>query len=244
LSPRIPFCIITYVDHNGRAVQGINSLCLLECCGPGVNGFESHWKHGYLIFVLFVLSDRLCGLVVRVPVYRPRVPVFDSRRYQGLSEVVGLQQGQLSLVTTIEEVLGRKSNDTCLDNQHYGRGDPFRWPRYTLYSQKLALTAPTNCDRSVGIVRSRAKDTQFFFVFLSLFVLSCVDSRLAAGWSPALGVLPTIWLYDQGSVKQRPRFITGCRAHRLLLLLLLLLLILYKSHMHGQQAMKFPRRWH
>jgi hypothetical protein len=26
--------------------------------------------------------DRLCGLVVRVPGYRSRGPVFDSRRYQ------------------------------------------------------------------------------------------------------------------------------------------------------------------
>jgi hypothetical protein len=28
------------------------------------------------------ISDRLCGLVVRVPGYRSRGPRFDSRRYQ------------------------------------------------------------------------------------------------------------------------------------------------------------------
>jgi hypothetical protein len=40
-----------------------------------------------------------------------------------------------------------------LENRHYGRGDPLRWPRDTLYQLKLALTSPTFCGRSVGIVR-------------------------------------------------------------------------------------------
>jgi hypothetical protein len=35
------------------------------------------------------------------------------------------------------------------------RGDPLRWPRDTLYPQKLALTSPTSGGRSVGIVRLR-----------------------------------------------------------------------------------------
>jgi hypothetical protein len=30
----------------------------------------------------FIFSDRLCGLVVRVPGHRSRGPEFDSRRYQ------------------------------------------------------------------------------------------------------------------------------------------------------------------
>jgi hypothetical protein len=36
-----------------------------------------------------------------------------------------------------------------------GRGDPLRWPRDSLYLQKLALTSPTIGGRSVGIVRLR-----------------------------------------------------------------------------------------
>ena len=44
-----------------------------------------------------------------------------------------------------------------------GRGDPLRWPRDTLYPQKLELTSPTGGGRSVGIVRSRTKATEFFF---------------------------------------------------------------------------------
>jgi len=34
-----------------------------------------------------------------------------------------------------------------------------------LYPQKLALTSPTGGGRSVGIVRSRTKDTDFSLVF-------------------------------------------------------------------------------
>ena len=35
-----------------------------------------------------------------------------------------------------------------------------------LYPQKLALTSPTDGGRSVGIVRSRTKATEFFFICL------------------------------------------------------------------------------
>jgi hypothetical protein len=43
---------------------------------------------------LFLFSDRLCGLVVRVSDYRSRGPGFDSRPYQ-----------PLSVLRTIEELL-------------------------------------------------------------------------------------------------------------------------------------------
>jgi hypothetical protein len=42
-----------------------------------------------------------------------------------------------------------------------------RWPRNTLYSQKLALTSPISGSRSVGIVRSRTKATEFSLVIIS-----------------------------------------------------------------------------
>jgi hypothetical protein len=38
-----------------------------------------------------------------------------------------------------------------------------RWPRDTLYPQKLALTSPTIGGRSVDIVRSHTKATEFSF---------------------------------------------------------------------------------
>jgi hypothetical protein len=47
-----------------------------------------------------------------------------------------------------------------LEIREYGRGDLSRWPRGTLYPQKLALTSLTSGGRSVGIVRLRTKATE------------------------------------------------------------------------------------
>jgi hypothetical protein len=113
------------------------------------------------MYLYGVARDRLCGLVVRVPGYRSRGPGFDSRRYQIFWEIMGLERGPLSLLSTIEELLGRNSSGSGLESREYGRGDPLRWPRDTLYPQKLALTSPTCGGRSVGIVLLRTKATEF-----------------------------------------------------------------------------------
>jgi hypothetical protein len=85
----------------------------------------------------------------------------DSRRYQIFWEAVGLERGPLNLVSTIEELLERKSSRSGLENREYGRRDPSRWPRGTLYPQKLTLTSLTSAGRSVGIVPSRTQATEF-----------------------------------------------------------------------------------
>jgi hypothetical protein len=78
----------------------------------------------------------------------------------------GLYRGPLSLVSTIEDLLGRKSSDAGLEYREYSLRDPSRWPRCTLYPLKLALTSPISCGRSVGIVRSRTQATEFnFYLF-------------------------------------------------------------------------------
>jgi hypothetical protein len=87
---------------------------------------------------------------------------FDSQRYQISWEVVGLERGPLSLLSTTEELLGRKSSGSSLENREHGRRDQSRWPRGTLYQQKLALTSPTSGGRSVGIDRSRTQAAEFF----------------------------------------------------------------------------------
>jgi hypothetical protein len=51
-----------------------------------------------------------------------------------------------------------------LENREYGRGDPLRWTRNTLYPQNLALTSPTSGGLSVGIVRLRNKVTELFII--------------------------------------------------------------------------------
>jgi hypothetical protein len=86
----------------------------------------------------------------------------DSRRDQIFWEVVGLERGPLSLLSTIEELLGRNNSGFGLENREYDRGDQLRWPRDTLYPQKLTLTSPTSGGRSIGIVRLRLKATEFF----------------------------------------------------------------------------------
>jgi hypothetical protein len=91
---------------------------------------------------------------------------FDSRRYQIFWEVMGLERGPLSLMSTIEELLGRKSNGSGLESRVYGRRDPSRWPRGTLYPQKLSLTSPICGGLSIGIVRSWNQATEFFFLLL------------------------------------------------------------------------------
>jgi hypothetical protein len=92
---------------------------------------------------------------------------FDYRRYQILW-VVGLERDTLSLVSTTEELLVRKSNGIGLEIREYGRRDPLRWPCDTLYPQKVAATSPTSGGRSVAIVRSRTKTTDFLEEIQSL----------------------------------------------------------------------------
>jgi hypothetical protein len=57
---------------------------------------------------------------------------FDFRSYQIFWEA-GLERGPLSLVSTLEELLDRKSSGSSLEIRDYGRRNPPRWPRDTPY---------------------------------------------------------------------------------------------------------------
>jgi hypothetical protein len=95
--------------------------------------------------------DRLGGLVVRGP-----------GSYQILWEVVGLERGPLSLlVSTIEELLERKSSGSVQKPTLRPQGILRADQAIPLYLQKLAQTSPTSGGRSVSIVRSRIKATEF-----------------------------------------------------------------------------------
>jgi hypothetical protein len=61
-----------------------------------------HAKQANKFKNVYSITDRLCGLVVRVPGYKSRGPGFDSRSYQIFREVGGMEGGPLSLVRTIE----------------------------------------------------------------------------------------------------------------------------------------------
>jgi hypothetical protein len=90
----------------------------------------------------------------------------NQRPYQIFWEVVGLERTPLSLVRTIEELLGRKSSGSGLESRDYGGRDPSRRLRGTLYSQK----SPTSDGRSFGTVRSRTHSTE---LVTTLFLNNC-----------------------------------------------------------------------
>jgi hypothetical protein len=82
---------------------------------------------------------------LQTQMYRFRLPALpDFLRNSG-------ERDPLTLVSTIEEVLGRNSSGSGLETREYGRRDPLIWPRDT-HPQKLALTSPTYGGHSVGIV--------------------------------------------------------------------------------------------
>jgi hypothetical protein len=77
---------------------------------------------------------------------------------------VGLERGPLSLVSTIEELLGRKSSVSGVDSREYGRrGSVMLTTWHHLSAKKLALTSLTSGGRSVSIVCSWTQSTEFSF---------------------------------------------------------------------------------
>jgi hypothetical protein len=74
---------------------------------------------------------------------------------------VGLEWDSLSLVSTIEELVGRNSSGSGLEMREYGHRYPPHRLHDTLYVQKLPLTSPISGGHLIGIVHSRAKATEF-----------------------------------------------------------------------------------
>jgi hypothetical protein len=74
---------------------------------------------------------------------------------------VGLERGPLSLA--IEDLFDGRNSGSGLENREYGRREPSRWPRNTLYAQNWALTSPTSGGLSVGMVLSPTKATELVF---------------------------------------------------------------------------------
>jgi hypothetical protein len=74
-------------------------------------------------------------------------------------KVVGLERGPLSLVSTTEELLERKSSGSSLESREYGCRDSSRWPRDNLYPQRVGTNFAPSGGRSLGIVCSRAMAT-------------------------------------------------------------------------------------
>jgi hypothetical protein len=82
---------------------------------------------------------------------------------------VGLEWGPLSLVSTIEELLGIKSSGSILEIRDYGHRNPSHWPRDTLCPQQLAVTSPTSSSHLFSIVCSRTQDMEFSLLLVSRY---------------------------------------------------------------------------
>jgi hypothetical protein len=107
-----PICcgiLITLIDNEGSLITA--DMKALSSTAPG------------FAVIVIRMSDRLCGQSSLLQIQRP---VFDSRRYQIFIEVVDLERGPLSLVSTSEELRERKSSCSGLEIRGYGRRDPSR----------------------------------------------------------------------------------------------------------------------
>jgi hypothetical protein len=129
-----------------------------SCRGlQGRSQFLSIFRHGSI--EIWAIST------VSISIQQIQRSGFDSRCHQISWEAVGLERGPLSLVSTSEELLGRKSSGSGLENREYGHRKPSRSPRGTLYPKTLALTSWTRGGRPVGIVRSRTTATEYIIYY-------------------------------------------------------------------------------
>jgi hypothetical protein len=125
-----------------------------------IPAFASEWQNFKLFFknwlILHLVADLIDSSVGGQSSWlHIQRSGFDSRHYQIFWEVVGLQLGPLSHVSTIEELLERESSSSSLENRDYSHRDPPRWPRGTFYPQKLPLTSLTS-----GVTRHSSLATQ------------------------------------------------------------------------------------
>jgi hypothetical protein len=129
------------------------------------------------IFML-VWMTRFCDLVVRGPGYRSRGPGSIPAATRFFWEVVGLERGPLSLLSTIEELLERKSNGFELERQITAVGIHPTDSATPLYPRELALTSPTNGGRSVGTVRWRTKTKDLSLVLIIIIIIRLCSLEL------------------------------------------------------------------
>jgi hypothetical protein len=111
----------------------------------------------------------ICSSYMRPPLWSSgqsswlqiQISGFDSQCYQIFWEVVGLEQGSLSLWVQLRSYLKKKVAGPVYKTEITAIEDPLLWLRDTLYPQKLAVTSRTSGGCSVGIFPSRTKAMEF-----------------------------------------------------------------------------------
>jgi hypothetical protein len=135
--------------------------------GTSVLSFDatSRWKH------VFYAVRRTTSVVQwsEFPTTDPEVRVLFPA-LQIFWEVVGLERGPLSVVNTIEDLLGRRSSGSGLESRETAVG--IRRADHVVPSvrKRIELTSPASGGRSVGIVRSRTKATE---LLLLIIIIMC-----------------------------------------------------------------------
>jgi hypothetical protein len=90
---------------------------------------------------------------------------WSNLHYLGSKEAVTIQELKCLVPSPVIFVVNKLFvvNLSCLESLEYGLRNSSRWSRDISYPQKLALTSLTSGGRSVGIVRSQNKATEFSF---------------------------------------------------------------------------------
>jgi hypothetical protein len=147
-----------------------------------------------MIFSFLILNlDRHCGLLVRVP-------RFDSWHYQIFWEVVGLEQHPLSLMSTIEELLGKKCSGSSLESENAVVGI-CRVDHSTSSARKmLVVTLLTSGSRSVSMVHSQTEVTEFVWYWISPYQ-SCMLLSLCVFCSHEIVSMITVHSTERSNIK-------------------------------------------
>jgi hypothetical protein len=109
----IPFCLFVWGDIQNNYFHCLQLYSLMTTVGCSIaskNTDTASFDSSTFAVILTVWD-----------VFKIQRSRFDSQHYQIFWEVVGLERGPLSLVSTVEELLGRKSSGSGLENWDYGR---------------------------------------------------------------------------------------------------------------------------